>query len=143
MSTTPDPPDVDPSAIVGAGERRDAIENLLFRYAQLADDLNAAGVAELLSAAVVRIGEREVVGVPRLVELYGGMFAGTPDGRHLLSNIAITATATGAESSCRYQRWNVSPPTLASMGRYDATFTVDAGRWSFTSLRIVREWAAA
>ena len=142
MFATSDPSAVDPGAASGAGERRDAIENLLCRYAELADALDAVGVAELLRSAVVRLGGREVVGVPDLVQLYGGMFAGTPDGRHLLSNFAIRATPGGAESSCRYQRWNVSPPTVASMGRYDATFALDAGRWSFTSLEIVREWAA-
>ncbi len=142
MSTTPDRPDADPSAAPGAGDRRDAIENLLFRYARLADDFDAAGVAGLLGTATVRLGDREVAGVENLLGLYRAMFDGTPEGRHLLSNIAITPTASGAECSCRYQRWNVSPPTVASMGRYDATLAVDADRWSFTSLRIVREWAA-
>ena len=99
-------------------------------------------MAGLLAAATVRLGDREFVGEQALLGLYRGMFDGTPEGRHLLSNIAITATPTGAQCSCRYQRWNVSPPTVASMGRYDATFSVDAGRWAFASLRVVREWAA-
>ncbi|MDP9094584.1 MAG: nuclear transport factor 2 family protein [Actinomycetota bacterium] len=126
---------------MSAGDRRNAIENLLYRYAQLADDLDAAGVADLLAAATVQIGDKAPVAGAELVELFRGMFAGTPAGRHLLSNMVITESPHGAQSSCRYVRWVLgNPPTVVSIGVYQATFRADAGVWAFDSLRVIREW---
>lgn len=122
---------------------RHAVENLLGRYAEYADDRDVAGVTELFNDAVVSFAGTTLETADEISGHYGRIFAAAPPSRHLLSNIIIDPAGSTATARCRYSRWAIEPDAkLLALGDYRATFTAAEGDWRFLSFEVSRAWQA-
>lgn len=126
-----------------ASEVRHAVENLLGRYAEFADERDADGVTTLFGSAVVSFAGTILATAEEISDHYSRIFAAAPPSRHLLTNFIVDPAGGTAEARCRYSRWAIAPDAkLLAIGDYRATFTATDGAWKFTSFEVTRSWQA-
>ena len=124
-------------------EIRHAVENLLGRYAEYADERDADGVSRLFGEATVRFAGTALSTADEISDHYGRIFAAAPPSRHLLTNIIVDHADYTASARCRYSRWAIDPEAqLVALGDYRATFTSSPDGWRFTSFEVSRAWQA-
>ena len=125
------------------GDVRGSVENLLGTYARMCDERDVAGLATLLTDAVVTFGDADPVsGAGAVAGLFERAFAAGQRTRHLITNAVITWSSPGVASSrvC-YTRWVLDPgPTLVGMGEYESEFAADEAHWRFTAHTVRRDW---
>lgn len=128
---------------IATGDVRAAVENLLGTYARLCDERDVAGLAALLSDAVVTFGDADpVTGSDGVADLFEGAFSAGHRTRHLVTNAVVEQTSPQSVTSrvC-YTRWILDPaPTLVGMGEYQSEFVVDEAHWRFAAHTVRREW---
>ena len=126
------------------GAARNAIENLLYEYAALANDLDAKGIGELLSVATLRsTAGVEVHGGDEIAAHLGSLFETAQMSRHMMTNIQIDLADDGlsATTVCLYNKWVIEDrPRLDAAGRYESSFVVDGGQWRFASHLVDSRW---
>ncbi len=125
------------------------IENLIYRYAELIDDGDLEGVAELFRDAEIvspvhnvrRQGFDEVLQMYRLsCRLYET--TGTPLTKHLTTNVIIELDGNGNEASARsyytvIQATDCLPLQPIISGRYKDRFRKVDTRWQFASREMI------
>ena len=125
------------------------IENLIYRYAELIDDGDLEGVAELFRDAEIvspvhnvrRQGFDEVLHMYRLsCRLYET--TGTPLTKHLTTNVIIELDGNGNEASARsyytvIQATDCLPLQPIISGRYKDRFRKVDTRWQFASREMI------
>lgn len=123
-----------------SGNDRQAIADLIHRYAELVDAGDFDGVGELLDRASFG-GPRTpaVTGAQNIAALFGmttrRFECGTPRTRHLVLNLIVEvdgATATARSTFCVVQATDRVPLQPIVVGRYDDTFARDEQGWHFT-----------
>ena len=124
---------------------RHELENLLYRYAELADERDAEGLGRLLADATLEFpGAGAVRGAGPISEHYRGIFDGTPPSRHVVTNVIVSADgADTASTRCRYARWLLGASAqLVALGEYESTFHRGDGQWRFHRHVVTRSWSA-
>jgi 3-phenylpropionate/cinnamic acid dioxygenase small subunit len=135
---------------------RPAIAELIYRYAELIDAGDFAGVGELLAGAVVTFegNDREYRGTERIRRLYEGSTRRYPDGtpmtKHVMSNVIVTsgeeggaaeATVKTAASRSYYTVFQAVPGELALQpiiaGRYRHRFELLNDQWHITGFHVI------
>ncbi|MDN4175526.1 nuclear transport factor 2 family protein [Nocardioides sp. SOB77] len=116
-----------------------AIENLLYRYAELIDAGDLDGVAALFEHGSV-MGQH---GPAAVRELYAATTrihepAGTPLTHHVVTNPIVEVDESAGTAGCRsrftvLQATDALPLQPVAAGRYVDTFTRVDGRWWFAS----------
>jgi 3-phenylpropionate/cinnamic acid dioxygenase small subunit len=127
-------------------DARAEIENLLYRYAELVDAGDFAGVGALFAHASYRTGDgpplsgAAIAAVQRrLVILYED---GTPRTRHLVTNAQIDVDAAAGRATSRsaftvLQAPPGEPIGPIVVGRYHDVFERVEGAWRFAERRIL------
>lgn len=119
---------------------REAIAELIHRYAELVDAGDFDGVGELLDRASFR-GPRTpaVTGARNIAAVFGmttrRFECGTPRTRHLVSNLIVEvdgATATARSTFCVMQSSGRTRLQPIVVGRYYDEFARDDRGWHFT-----------
>jgi 3-phenylpropionate/cinnamic acid dioxygenase small subunit len=127
---------------------RNAIENLLYSYAEHIDAGDLESLAELFadgeitneSGGAVRRGREEVLGMYRAVtRIYPE--TGTPRTRHVTTNVIVEADEERGTAASRsyytvFQQTPELPLQSIIAGHYHDTFTRIDGEWRFSSRRI-------
>ena len=118
----------------------EAVERLVYAYADLLDRGDLDGVAQLFERATWRSGQRVLTGVQEVRTAYQGVQIGVdgrPGTQHVITNLSITIDPGGgsASSRCYFTVLQGSEAILA--GRYHDTFATDGeaerpGDWYFT-----------
>lgn len=125
---------------------RHAIENLLYDYAALADQLDASGIGALLSQATLRsTAGVEVAGSAAIEEHLGGLFQTAQRSRHMMTNVRVTLSEDGASATsiCLYNKWVINDaPVLDACGRYHSAFVLENGAWRFREHLIENQFRA-
>lgn len=127
-----------------------AIEALLYRYAELIDAGDFAGIGRLFArgqimAPAVNAVFRGAAAVQGMYETATRRYAcGTPRTQHVMSNLNITldADARGASASLRFtvfQALEDFPLQAIIAGRYQDRFARDEAGWYFTERRMQPE----
>lgn len=120
---------------------REAITDLIYRYAELIDAGDFDGVGELLARA--RFGGPRtpaVTGADNIAALFAMMTkrfpeTGTPRTRHLVLNLIVEVdggTATARSTFCVIQATAAVPLQPIVAGRYYDRFARDGHAWHFT-----------
>jgi 3-phenylpropionate/cinnamic acid dioxygenase small subunit len=134
----------DPSAV-------QAIQDLVYRYAELLDEGDFAGVGRLFAAATYRAeaepGQIQVHrGASEVEELLARLVIrydnGTPLTKHVMTNVTVEVAERSAASRTYFTVFQAVPPDLPLQaviaGRYHDTFEQDAaGGWRFSD-RLIR-----
>lgn len=125
-----------------------AIENLLYRYAELIDNGDFAGVGQLFARGAISSAtmEGKVAGaeaVQRMYEAYTRVYEdGTPRTQHITTNVAIEVDEAAGTASARlrftvFQQLEDFPLQPIISGRYADTFARDQdGSWYFVERRM-------
>lgn len=125
-----------------------AIERLLYRYADLVDAGDFAGVGELFERGRILAGGNVVQGaaaVQAMYERYTRRYAcGTPRTQHLMGNPVIDLDADGSGATARlrftvFQALEDFPLQPIITGRYEDRFARDAAGWYFIERRMLTE----
>lgn len=125
------------------------IENLIYRYAELIDNGDLVGVAELFRDAEIvstvhnvrRTGFDEVLQMYQLsCRIYES--TGTPLTKHLTTNVIVEVDDTGAEASARsyytvIQATEALPLQPIISGRYRDRFRKIDNQWMFASREMI------
>jgi hypothetical protein len=125
------------------GDVRHAIENLLYTYAQLADDLDAEGIGALMARASVISHGSTSTGRDEVVARLTPLFAEAKKSRHLMSNIRVSLGSDGTTASATlyYDKWELhDEPVVMASGRYASDFARDDNGWYFTSHDVQNAW---
>lgn len=126
------------------GAARNAIENLLYEYAALANDLDAKGIGELLSEATLRSTTGVTVqGRDEISKHLGTLFETVGKSRHMMSNIQIDLADDGLSAStvCLYNKWVIEDrPRVNAAGLYHSSFVVENGEWRFATHLVDSQW---
>jgi len=128
------------------GDVRHAIENLLYTYARLADDLDAEGIGTLMARATVISGGQSSTGRDEVVARLTPLFAEVEKSRHLMSNIVVTLgpDAATARATLLYDKWEIhDEPVVMASGRYASEFARNEDGWYFTSHHVQNAWRRA
>ena len=126
-----------------------AIENLLYRYAELIDDGDLEGVARLFTHAEIlapaaisgATGYEEVLAMYRKsTRLYPG--SGTPHTRHVTTNSIIEVDEAAGHATARsyftvFQAVEGFPLQPIIGGRYHDVFERQEGQWRFKERRML------
>jgi ketosteroid isomerase-like protein len=141
---------------------RSAIAELIYRYAELIDDGDFAGVGELLGDAVVTFegNDREYRGANQIRRLYEHTTRRYPDGtpltKHVMTNVIVTPVAVDSEgvdgsgeerdsgaaaSRSYYTVFQAVPGELGLQpiiaGRYRHRFECTDGQWRITGFHVI------
>jgi len=133
---------------------RSAIAELIYRYAELIDEGDFAGVGELLADAVITIdgNDREYRGADQIRRFYEHSTRrypeGTPLTKHVMSNVIITEGEGGgsgeggtAASRSYYTVFQAVPGELVLQpiiaGRYRHRFACTDGQWHITGFHLI------
>ncbi|AXQ31320.1 nuclear transport factor 2 family protein [Solimonas sp. K1W22B-7] len=125
-----------------------AIERLLYRYAELIDAGDFAGVGQLFERGRIVAGGNAVAGaaaVQGMYESYTRRYAcGTPRTQHLMGNVCIDVDAGGRSAQARlrftvFQALEDFPLQAIIAGRYQDRFARDEGGWYFAERRMQPE----
>jgi 3-phenylpropionate/cinnamic acid dioxygenase small subunit len=119
---------------------RHAIEALVYRYAELLDEGDLDGVAELFEHATWGSGTRteRMQGTEQVRRMYDGVILyedGTPHTKHVITNLVIEHDDGATQASARsyftvlQADEGVLQPIIA--GRYHDRFEHAAGDWRF------------
>lgn len=129
----------------GVTDSTRVIENLIYRYAELIDAGDFAGVARLFAHGCIKPGadskaEAEVRGEAAVFEMYRASTRlygdGTPRTRHLTTNAIIEVESGADRASARtsytvLQQTDILPLQPIISGRYHDTFQIIEGDWWF------------
>ena len=123
-----------------------AIERLLYRYADLIDAGDFAGVGALFGRARILAGGNVIEGaaaVQAMYESYTRRYAcGTPRTQHLMGNPVIDIDGDTASARLRFTVFQALadfPLQPIITGRYQDRFARDADGWHFTERRMQTE----
>lgn len=126
-----------------------AIERLLYRYADLIDAGDFAGVGQLFARGkIIAAGGVAMQGAAAVQEMYESFTrrydCGTPRTQHLMGNVCIDidADGQGAAATLRFtvfQALEDFPLQAIIAGRYQDRFARDAEGWYFTERRMQPE----
>jgi ketosteroid isomerase-like protein len=129
---------------------RPAIAELIYRYAELIDDGDFAGVGKLLAGAVVTFdgNDREYRGEDKIRRLYEHSTrrypGGTPKTKHVMSNVIVTEGEGGAATAASRSYYTVLqavPGELALQpiiaGRYRHRFERTDDEWHITGFHVI------
>ncbi|HEV3264524.1 MAG TPA: nuclear transport factor 2 family protein [Acidimicrobiales bacterium] len=133
---------------------RSAIAELIYRYAELIDDGDFAGMGELLAGAVVTFegNDREYRGADQIQRLYEHTTRrypeGTPLTKHVMTNVIVIPVddggeggSDGAASRSYYTVFQAVPGGLALQpiiaGRYRHRFQCTDGQWHITGFHVI------
>ncbi len=125
-----------------------AIERLLYRYADLVDAGDFAGVGALFARGRILAGGNVVEGaaaVRAMYERYTRRYAcGTPRTQHLMGNPVVDLDADGRGATARlrftvFQALEDFPLQPIITGRYEDRFARDGSGWHFTERRMQTE----
>jgi 3-phenylpropionate/cinnamic acid dioxygenase small subunit len=114
-----------------------AITNLLFRYAELMDMGDLAGVAALFADARIKVGDG-YVGAAELKAQWDEVVIlypdGTPRTKHVTTNPIVEFDAAGTTATCRsyytvFQQVDDEPLQPILAGRYHDRFELVDGAW--------------
>lgn len=120
-----------------------AIENLLYRYAELIDNGDLEGVARLFEHGEIRapVASSSVKGYEEVLAMYHKSTriypeTGTPRTRHLTSNAIIEVSEDGDSAEARscftvFQVTDSLPLQPIISGRYHDLFDRAHGKWRF------------
>jgi len=136
----------DPSAV-------EAVHRLVYRYAELLDQGDFAGVGRLFAAATYRAevapGKIHVQRTPAEIEqllthLVICYEDGTPRTKHVMTNVIVDAAERAATSRTYFTVFQAVPPELPLQpviaGRYHDAFEQDgSGQWHFTDRLILSD----
>ena len=129
---------------------REAVERLLYRYAELIDAGDFAGVGELFAGCVLKAGgrvlaNRDSAAVQRTYEMTTRRYEdGTPHTRHVVTNVVIEVddelgTASARSTFTVFQSLPDFPLQPIIAGRYLDRFTRERGEWRFEEREMVPE----
>ena len=128
---------------------RDAIEKLVFRYAERIDQGDFEGVGELFAEAEISVEGSAAVtrGREAVRELYETTTRrypddGTPKTKHLTTNLIIEVDEAAARATCRsyftvIQQTPSLPLQIIITGRYRDTFVCADGVWRFAARHMI------
>jgi 3-phenylpropionate/cinnamic acid dioxygenase small subunit len=127
---------------------RPAIAELIYRYAELIDEGDFAGVGKLLADAVVTFegNDREYRGEDKIRRLYEHSTRrypdGTPKSKHVMTNVVVTEGEGGtAASRSYYTVFQAVPGELALQpiiaGRYRHRFESTGDQWHITGFHVI------
>jgi hypothetical protein len=135
---------VPPVHEANAGELRNAVEHIVYGYAERIDLGDFAGVAELFAHASYKGGGPDdpgVVGAAPVLEILETMVRryddGTPRTKHVTTNLVVDAgpdedTATARSYYTVFQQLDGFPLQPIIAGRYHDRFGVVDGEWRLT-----------
>ncbi|GAA1134475.1 nuclear transport factor 2 family protein [Kribbella jejuensis] len=120
------------------------IRNLILRYAELVDDGDFGGVAELLADATYRGSGAPLHGRAEIEQWFRETLIVYPDGtprtQHLTTNVAIEADGKDAASARSYvtvlQAVPGDVPRIIAAGRYRDRFERRDGSWRWTERNV-------
>jgi hypothetical protein len=127
-----------------ATEVRNAVEHIVYGYAERIDLGDFAGVADLFAHATYKGGGPDdpgVVGSAAVLEILETMVRryddGTPRTKHVTTNLVIDEGDDGESAAARsyytvFQQLDVFPLQPIIAGRYHDRFSVIDGTWSLT-----------
>jgi hypothetical protein len=127
-------------------EDRDAIERLVYGYAERLDAGDLAGVAALFAGATLRSNQRAAVRrgeaeVLRLLRDTVVLYDGVPCTKHVITNLVVDLASDGAAAArCTITVLQARPELLLQpilVGRYHDRFTRCAGVWQFADRLIL------
>ena len=115
--------------------------NLIYRYAELIDDGDLEGVAELFRHGEIYAPAQDVVvrGYDKILAMYRNACRiypddGTPKTQHITTNVAVYVDGESASARSRFtvfQALEDFPLQAIISGRYSDTFFLEAGEWRF------------
>lgn len=116
------------------------LENLILRYAELVDDGDFAGVAELLADTTYQGSGSPLQGRAEIEQWFRDTLIVYPDGtprtQHVTTNIAIEADGNDAAEARSYvtvlQALPGDAPQIIAAGRYRDRFERREGDWRWT-----------
>ena len=119
-----------------------AITNLLYRYAELIDAGDFAGVSDLFAHADVTVGGQVLRGAEPMLALWNAHTKlhadGTPRTKHVVTNPIVEIAEDRRTASARsyytvLQATEIVPLQVIAAGRYHDTFEKVDGRWRFAT----------
>ncbi|HEX3841995.1 MAG TPA: nuclear transport factor 2 family protein [Acidimicrobiales bacterium] len=130
---------------------RAAVAELIYRYAELIDEGDFAGLGTLLAGAVVTFegNDREYRGADTVRRLYEHSTRRYPDGtpktKHVMTNVIVTEGDGGREGTAAsrsyYTVFQAVPGELALQpiiaGRYRHRFERSDGEWHITGFHVI------
>ena len=128
-----------------------AVPKLIYRYAELIDAGDFAGVAELFADATVTVDGTDDVraGAAEVLDMYTTSTRryedGTPRTKHVTTNLILDVDDEAGTASCRsyvtiFQATGALPMQAIYAGRYRDTFVRAGDAWRFATRRIVGEF---
>ena len=129
-----------------------AVPNLIYRYAELIDSGDFAGVGDLFADAVIEVQETGAVYAGReevrsmyqeWVRIYPDN--STPHTKHVTTNLMLAVDDEAGRATCRsyvtiFQSTTVLPLQPILSGRYHDTFVRADGEWRFERRRMTNEY---
>lgn len=119
------------------------IERLLYRYADLIDAGDFAGIGELFGRGQIVASGNRFRGADEVRQMYEMATRRYPDGtprtQHVTSNVSIRVDGDSAQASLRFTVFQALPDFPLQpivVGRYADRFARDAGGWYFTERRM-------
>ena len=128
---------------------RDAIENLLYTYAERLDLGDLDGVADLFAHAEISMEGTELTrrGRDEIRDMYAMSTRlyqddGTPKTKHVTTNVIVEVDEAGRTATSRsyftvFQQTPELPLQAIITGRYHDRFECEEGRWRFASRCII------
>ena len=124
-----------------------AILNLVYRYPELIDSGDFAGIGQLFAHAAIDTGDGvPCVGAAAIQEMYERNTrryadTGTPHTRHVISNPIVEIDEAGGAAVCRsyvvvFQQVDDFPLQPVWTNRYEDRFRLVDGSWRFESKRM-------
>ncbi|MFD7135230.1 nuclear transport factor 2 family protein [Streptomyces sp. NPDC059894] len=122
-----------------------AVENLIARYAELADDGDFAGLGVLLADAVFTGSGAPVTGRDAIDQMFRDTLIvyadGTPRTQHVVTNVAVEVDEAAGTAHARsrvtvLQATPDLPLQVIAAGRYHDGFERRNGLWRFVSRRV-------
>lgn len=129
-----------------------AVPNLIYRYAELIDSGDFAGVGGLFADAVIEVQETgaEYTGREQVQAMYQDWVRiypdnGTPHTKHVTTNLILGVDDEAGRATCRsYVTVFQSTAALSLQpilsGRYHDTFVRADGEWRFERRRMTNEY---
>ncbi|WP_432168399.1 nuclear transport factor 2 family protein [Streptomyces sp. bgisy031] len=129
-----------------------AVPRLIYRYAELIDSGDFAGVGELFADAVIHVQETgaQYTGRDEVTSMYADWVRiypdnGTPHTRHVTTNLILDVNDAAGTATCRsyvtvLQSTETTPLRPILSGRYHDTFQCVDDEWRFTSRCMTNEY---
>ena len=126
---------------------RDQITDLIYRYAELIDDGDFAGVGELLGRAELTFEgyTTAVTGAEAVAGLYTSTTRrfddGTPATKHVMTNVIVEVDGEQASSRSYFTVLQAVPGELGLQpviaGRYRDRFIRETDTWRFSAMHVI------